>query len=139
MVGGVVHQVGSTWEEGCEKCSCTQLKDKTGSLYSAQCTPPVCERTCPQVRCTKCQTWTLCNAFITIGNDYTFQGSTYTQSNRECCGKCTPTSCVESKGEMRGDSLIGAKLRSVCMSRKTMTNLKSICSLGLNYVFSVIK
>eukprot|EP00066_Takifugu_rubripes_P015898 XP_011605164.1 PREDICTED: von Willebrand factor isoform X1 [Takifugu rubripes] len=88
VVGGVVHPLGTTWEEGCEKCSCTQLKDKTGSLYLAQCSPPVCDRTCPQ-------------------------GSTYTQSNSECCGKCTPTSCVESKGEMRGDSLIGAKLRRI--------------------------
>lgn len=57
VVGGVVHPVGSTWEEGCEKCSCTQLKDKTTSLHLAQCIPPVCDRTCPQVRHAKCQTW----------------------------------------------------------------------------------
>lgn len=42
-----------------------------------------------------------------------FQGSSYTQSKGECCGKCTPTSCVESKGEMRGDTLVGVKLRQV--------------------------
>lgn len=50
VVGGVVHPVGSEWEEGCEKCSCTQLQDKDTSLHIAQCTPPVCERTCPLVR-----------------------------------------------------------------------------------------
>uniref|UniRef100_H3DPH5 von Willebrand factor n=1 Tax=Tetraodon nigroviridis TaxID=99883 RepID=H3DPH5_TETNG len=88
VVGVMVHPVGSTWEEGCEKCSCTQLKDKNTSLHLAQCTPPVCDRTCPL-------------------------GSTYTQLNGECCGKCKPTSCVESKGEMRGDSLTGAKFRRV--------------------------
>lgn len=57
-------------------------------------------------------------AFLTTGHNYKFQGSTYIQSNGECCGKCTTTSCVESKGEMRGDSLTGAKLRQVCMSKK---------------------
>lgn len=50
VVGGVVHPVGSEWEEGCEKCSCSQLQDKATSLHVAQCTPPVCDRTCPQVR-----------------------------------------------------------------------------------------
>nr|XP_019934117.1 PREDICTED: von Willebrand factor [Paralichthys olivaceus] len=88
VVGGVIHPVGSEWEEGCEKCSCTQLQDKDTSLHIAQCTPPVCDRTCP---------W----------------GSTYTSSGGECCGKCSPTSCVESEREMRGDTLIGGRLRSV--------------------------
>lgn len=54
---------------------------------------------------------------MTIVTNYKFQGSTYTQSNGECCGKCTPTTCVESKGEMRGDSLTGAKFRRVCMCK----------------------
>ncbi|KAK1887428.1 von Willebrand factor [Dissostichus eleginoides] len=88
VVGSVVHPVGSEWEEGCEKCSCTQLQDKDTSLHIAQCTPPVCDRNCPQ-------------------------GSTYTPSNGECCGKCTPSSCVESAGEMRGDNLFGQNLRHV--------------------------
>uniref|UniRef100_A0A8C4DJ53 von Willebrand factor n=1 Tax=Dicentrarchus labrax TaxID=13489 RepID=A0A8C4DJ53_DICLA len=88
VVGGVVHPVGSEWEEGCEKCSCTQLQDINTSLHIAQCTPPVCDRTCPQ-------------------------GSMYTPSKGECCGKCTPTSCVESEGEMRGDTLIGGSFRHV--------------------------
>eukprot|EP00064_Thunnus_orientalis_P004368 superscaffoldBa00000394_g4379 len=88
VVGGVVHPVGTEWEEGCEKCSCTQLKDKDTSLHTAQCTPPVCERTCPL-------------------------GTTYTPSKGECCGKCIPSSCVESEGEMRGDTVIGEKLRHV--------------------------
>ncbi|XP_073328335.1 von Willebrand factor [Pagrus major] len=88
VVGGVVHPVGSEWEDGCEKCSCTQLQDKDTSLHIAQCTPPVCDRSCPL-------------------------GSTYTASKGECCGKCTPTSCVESEGVMRGDTLTGGSLRHV--------------------------
>ncbi|XP_040893366.1 von Willebrand factor [Toxotes jaculatrix] len=88
VVGGVIHPVGSQWEEGCEKCSCTQLQDKETSLHIPQCTPPVCDRTCPL-------------------------GSTYSSSTGECCGKCSPTSCVESEGEMRGDTLIGGNLRHV--------------------------
>lgn len=50
VVGGVVHPVGSEWKEGCEKCTCSQLQDKATLLHVAQCTPPVCDRTCPQVR-----------------------------------------------------------------------------------------
>ncbi|KAM6936930.1 von Willebrand factor [Xenentodon cancila] len=88
VVGGAVHAVGSHWEEGCETCSCTELQDKDTSLHVAQCKPLECDRTCPL-------------------------GSTYTQKNGECCGKCTPTSCVESEGEMRGDILTGGNLRHV--------------------------
>ncbi|XP_068458313.1 von Willebrand factor [Clinocottus analis] len=88
VVGGVVYPVGSEWEEGCQKCRCTQLQDKDTSRHVAQCTPPVCDRTCRQ-------------------------GSTYTPSEGECCGKCTPTSCVESKAEMRGDTLFRQNLRRV--------------------------
>lgn len=58
VVGAVVHPVGSTWEEGCEKCRCTQLKDKNTSLHLAECTPPVCERTCPLVSHGKWKTFT---------------------------------------------------------------------------------
>lgn len=43
------------------------------------------------------------------------QGSSYTPSQGECCGKCTETSCMESEGEMRGDTLIGGQLRHVCV------------------------
>ncbi|CAJ1056809.1 von Willebrand factor [Xyrichtys novacula] len=88
VVGGSVHPVGSEWEAGCEKCSCTQQKDKDTSLHIAQCTPPVCDRTCPA-------------------------GSRYTLSKGECCGKCLPTSCVESEGQMRGDTLVGQRFRQV--------------------------
>ncbi|XP_075998087.1 von Willebrand factor [Genypterus blacodes] len=86
VVGGVIYPLGGEWEKGCQKCSCTQLQDKDTSLHIAQCIPPVCERSCPL-------------------------GSSYTPSQGECCGKCTPTTCVESEGEMRGDSLIGRSLR----------------------------
>ncbi|XP_071393775.1 von Willebrand factor [Centroberyx affinis] len=88
VVGGVVYPVGNEWEEACQKCSCTQLQDKQTSLHVAQCTPPVCDQTCPM-------------------------GSTYTPSKGECCGKCTKNSCVESEGEMRGDTLIGGHIRHV--------------------------
>uniref|UniRef100_A0A4W6D782 von Willebrand factor n=1 Tax=Lates calcarifer TaxID=8187 RepID=A0A4W6D782_LATCA len=88
VVGGVIHPVGSEWEDGCEKCTCTQLQDRETSLHLAQCTQPVCDRNCPR-------------------------GSMYSSSIGECCGKCTPTSCVETDGEMRGDTLIGGNLRHV--------------------------
>ncbi|KAM9854763.1 von Willebrand factor [Aulostomus maculatus] len=88
VVGGVVHQVGSEWNAGCEKCSCTQLQDKDTKLHIAQCTPPVCEQTCPL-------------------------GSTYTPIQGECCGKCSPTSCVEGEMVMRGDTMTGGVLRHV--------------------------
>ncbi|XP_017261520.1 von Willebrand factor isoform X1 [Kryptolebias marmoratus] len=88
VVGGVVHPVGSQWEEGCEKCTCTELQDKDTSLHVAQCKPPVCDQNCPL-------------------------GSEYTQMKGDCCGKCTRTSCVETEGEMTGDMLTGGKLRHV--------------------------
>ncbi|XP_051916485.1 von Willebrand factor [Hippocampus zosterae] len=88
VVGDVVHPVGSKWDDGCEKCSCSQLQDKDTSLHIAQCSTPVCQRNCPL-------------------------GSTYTLSSGECCGKCRATSCVESDGEMRGDAVIGGTLRQV--------------------------
>uniref|UniRef100_A0A3P8XEF0 von Willebrand factor n=1 Tax=Esox lucius TaxID=8010 RepID=A0A3P8XEF0_ESOLU len=49
VVGGVVYHVGSQWEEGCEKCSCTQQRDSHTNLHIAQCVPPVCDHTCPLV------------------------------------------------------------------------------------------
>ncbi|MEQ2160965.1 hypothetical protein GOODEAATRI_004842, partial [Goodea atripinnis] len=52
VVGGVVHPVGSEWEDGCEKCRCTELQDRGTSLHVAQCNPPVCERNCPLVNST---------------------------------------------------------------------------------------
>ncbi|XP_061630178.1 von Willebrand factor isoform X1 [Phyllopteryx taeniolatus] len=88
VMGNVVHAVGSSWDEGCEKCRCSQLQDKATSLLVAQCSTPVCQRNCPL-------------------------GSTYTLSRGECCGKCRQTSCVESDGEMRGDALITGTLRQV--------------------------
>ncbi|GAA6225493.1 von Willebrand factor-like [Lates japonicus] len=88
VVGGVIHPVGSEWEDGCEKCTCTQLQDRETSLHIAQCTPPVCDRNCPR-------------------------GSMYSSSTGQCCGKCTPTSCVETDGDMRGDTLTGGNLRHV--------------------------
>lgn len=48
---------------------------------------------------------------------HVLQGSTYTPVKGECCGKCTQTSCVESAGDMRGDTVIGGKLRNVCPTK----------------------
>ncbi|CAB1323555.1 unnamed protein product, partial [Coregonus sp. 'balchen'] len=47
VVGGVVYRVGSQWEEGCEKCSCTHQQDTHTNLHIAQCVPPVCDHSCP--------------------------------------------------------------------------------------------
>uniref|UniRef100_A0A3B3BI39 VWFC domain-containing protein n=1 Tax=Oryzias melastigma TaxID=30732 RepID=A0A3B3BI39_ORYME len=49
VVDGTVHPVGSEWEEGCKKCSCTDLQDKDTLLHVAQCKPPVCDQSCPLV------------------------------------------------------------------------------------------
>ncbi|KAM8861778.1 von Willebrand factor [Synchiropus picturatus] len=84
VVDGVVHPVGSEWEQGCEKCKCIQQQGLYASVYIARCSPPVCQRSCPL-------------------------GSTYTPTKGECCGKCVPSSCVESSGDM----LFGGKLRQV--------------------------
>ncbi|XP_077591325.1 von Willebrand factor isoform X2 [Stigmatopora nigra] len=88
VVGDVVHAVGSKWDEGCKKCRCSELRDKVTSLHIAQCSAPVCQRNCPL-------------------------GSTYTLSTGECCGKCQATSCVDSDGEMRGDTIVGGTLRQI--------------------------
>ncbi|NP_001265809.1 von Willebrand factor precursor [Oryzias latipes] len=88
VVDGMVHPVGSEWEEGCKKCSCTELQDKDTLLHVAQCKPLMCDLNCPL-------------------------GSTYTPVRGVCCGRCTPTSCIESAGDMRGDTLVGGKLRRV--------------------------
>lgn len=88
VIGGVLHPVGSEWEDGCKKCSCTRQQDAETSLHVAHCAPPVCDRTCPK-------------------------GSTYAPSETGCCGKCLSTSCVVSPGEMRGDTLIAAQIRRV--------------------------
>uniref|UniRef100_A0A8C7N5N4 von Willebrand factor n=1 Tax=Oncorhynchus kisutch TaxID=8019 RepID=A0A8C7N5N4_ONCKI len=43
----VVYRVGSQWEEGCEKCSCTHQQDTHTNLHITQCVPPVCDHSCP--------------------------------------------------------------------------------------------
>ncbi|XP_034032461.1 von Willebrand factor [Thalassophryne amazonica] len=88
VAGGVVYPVGSEWEDQCLKCQCTQLQDKDTLLHIAQCAPPVCDQNCRL-------------------------GTSYTLSKGECCGMCTPTNCVESEGQMRGDTLTGEKLRQI--------------------------
>ncbi|KAF7224520.1 von Willebrand factor isoform X2 [Nothobranchius furzeri] len=88
VVSGTVHPVGSEWDQGCKKCTCTELQDKDTSLHVAQCKPPICDQNCPL-------------------------GSTYIQTNEECCGKCTPISCVETEGEVKGKPLTEGKLRHV--------------------------
>lgn len=75
-----------------------------------------------------------CNIYVYC----VFQGSTYTPSNGECCGKCTPSSCVESAGEMRGDNLLRQNLRHVCVQRNH-TRLNNIGNqFILMFVFYVI-
>ncbi|CAL9695336.1 unnamed protein product [Knipowitschia caucasica] len=88
VVGAQVHLVGSEWEEGCNKCVCSQQQDVQSRLHVAQCTPPVCPTSCPL-------------------------GSRYAPSEGECCGKCVSSSCVTSQGEIRGDTLRAAQIRHV--------------------------
>lgn len=88
VAGAVVHPLNSEWEDGCNKCTCTQQQDPESGLYTAHCAPPVCDTTCPL-------------------------GSAYVSSDTRCCGKCVSTGCVVSKGEMRGDTLTGARIRHV--------------------------
>ncbi|XP_072290554.1 von Willebrand factor [Eucyclogobius newberryi] len=88
VAGTQVYPVGSEWEDGCNKCVCIQELDPQSSLYVAQCAPAVCDTSCPL-------------------------GSTFAPSDSACCGKCVPSSCVLSHGEMRGDTLIRAQIRHV--------------------------
>ncbi|XP_064878243.1 LOW QUALITY PROTEIN: von Willebrand factor [Oncorhynchus nerka] len=88
VVGGVVYRVGSQWEEGCEKCSCTHQQDTHTNLHITQCVPPVCDHSCPQ-------------------------GSVYQRSDSECCGSCKKTSCVETDGQIPGDSQTDGRLRKL--------------------------
>uniref|UniRef100_A0A4W5LW19 VWFC domain-containing protein n=1 Tax=Hucho hucho TaxID=62062 RepID=A0A4W5LW19_9TELE len=83
-----VYRVGSQWEEGCEKCSCTHQQDTHTNLHIAQCVPPVCDHSCPL-------------------------GSVYQRSDSECCGSCRKTSCVETDRQTPGDSQTHGRLREV--------------------------
>ncbi|XP_053533763.1 von Willebrand factor [Ictalurus punctatus] len=70
VVYGVVYQKGSTWEEKCKKCTCTEQTDRTTGLHIAQCVDPICNQICPA-------------------------GSTYSHPEGDCCGHCRKNRCVE--------------------------------------------
>uniref|UniRef100_A0A672PHD4 von Willebrand factor n=1 Tax=Sinocyclocheilus grahami TaxID=75366 RepID=A0A672PHD4_SINGR len=70
VVGTVVYQVGSGWDEKCKTCTCTEQADRQTGLHIAQCVDPVCNQICPL-------------------------GTTYSHSEDECCGHCRKSSCVE--------------------------------------------
>ncbi|KAJ1165139.1 hypothetical protein NDU88_005568 [Pleurodeles waltl] len=66
----IVYPVGSSWEEGCTKCTCTDMEDAVTGLRISECTQKVCDKDCPQ-------------------------GSTYIKKNDECCGQCKKSACEE--------------------------------------------
>ncbi|KAK7891491.1 hypothetical protein WMY93_023454 [Mugilogobius chulae] len=88
VAGAQVHSVGSEWEDGCDKCVCSEQRDLHSSLHVSQCAPAACDTSCPP-------------------------GSTYAPSDSECCGKCVPWGCVVSRGELRGDTRSGAQIHRV--------------------------
>ncbi|KAJ8002410.1 hypothetical protein DPEC_G00158600 [Dallia pectoralis] len=113
VVGGVVYQVGSQWEEGCDKCSCTQKQDSHTNLHIAQCVTPICDRTCPL-------------------------GSVYNQSRGKCCGSCRKSSCVETDRQTRGDEQMDGRLRKlgeVWRSPEDICVLRQCVSVGDGEVF----
>ncbi|XP_034144185.1 von Willebrand factor isoform X2 [Esox lucius] len=113
VVGGVVYHVGSQWEEGCEKCSCTQQRDSHTNLHIAQCVPPVCDHTCPL-------------------------GSVYVESQGKCCGSCRKSSCVENDRHTPGDIQTEGRLRKlgeVWRSPEDMCVLHQCVSVGDGEVF----
>uniref|UniRef100_A0A8C8MEA0 von Willebrand factor n=1 Tax=Oncorhynchus tshawytscha TaxID=74940 RepID=A0A8C8MEA0_ONCTS len=79
VVGGVVYRVGSQWEEGCEKCSCTHQQDTHTNLHITQCVPPVCDHSCP---------------LVTI----------YTHTNLHCLKKKNKQTCLVFAKRYVGDS-----------------------------------
>uniref|UniRef100_A0A4W3IFQ5 von Willebrand factor n=1 Tax=Callorhinchus milii TaxID=7868 RepID=A0A4W3IFQ5_CALMI len=76
---GALYQVGSTWEESCKECSCTERKDSVTGLHIVQCARKTCIRDCPV-------------------------GYTYTEENGACCGKCRQSMCEYTEiAVQRGD------------------------------------
>uniref|UniRef100_A0A8C7KH73 von Willebrand factor n=1 Tax=Oncorhynchus kisutch TaxID=8019 RepID=A0A8C7KH73_ONCKI len=106
----VVYRVGSQWEEGCEKCSCTHQQDTHTNLHITQCVPPVCDHSCPL-------------------------GSVYQRSDSECCGSCRKTGCVETDGQIPGDSQTDGRLRKVWRSAKDVCVERQCVLVGEREVF----
>ncbi|XP_053574707.1 von Willebrand factor [Bombina bombina] len=65
-----VYAVGSTWEDGCKNCSCTDMVDAVTKLHIVECLQRKCQKDCSQ-------------------------GYTYVQKKDECCGKCKKTVCEQ--------------------------------------------
>jgi len=53
VVGNAVYRVRSQWADVCQTCTCswpTGLRTSLRAVPSAQCSPRVCDRSCPSVR-----------------------------------------------------------------------------------------
>lgn len=74
----VIYPVGKTWEEGCTKCSCTDMEDAVTGLRLTECLEKPCNRICPP-------------------------GHTYINREGACCGRCLKTMCEEESYGSRGD------------------------------------
>ncbi|XP_053319540.1 von Willebrand factor [Spea bombifrons] len=70
------HSVGSSWEDGCMTCSCTDMEDSVTQLHVVECLEKRCKKDCDP-------------------------GFTYIKKNNECCGKCVRTVC-EQTFKLRG-------------------------------------
>uniref|UniRef100_M3ZNL1 von Willebrand factor n=1 Tax=Xiphophorus maculatus TaxID=8083 RepID=M3ZNL1_XIPMA len=89
VVGGVVHPVGSEWEEGCEKCRCTELQDRDTSLHVAQCSPPVCNRNCPVVG----EKWLSAHDKCVENECRKVKDEVFISTTNVSCGSMETTSC----------------------------------------------
>ncbi|XP_069484436.1 von Willebrand factor [Ambystoma mexicanum] len=66
----IVYPIGSSWDDGCTTCTCTDMEDAVTGLRISECLQKVCNKICPQ-------------------------GSTYIKKDDECCGHCKKSACDE--------------------------------------------
>lgn len=77
VVDGVAYQVGRHWDEGCKTCSCTDNRDASTGLHTVQCQDKVCH------------------------NEICPLGSSFSQAEGACCGKCVRSSCLADDGTLK--------------------------------------
>ncbi|CAH2276180.1 von Willebrand factor [Pelobates cultripes] len=70
------YSIGSTWENGCQTCSCTEMVDDITQLHISECTEKTCNEDCKA-------------------------GFRYVKKDNGCCGKCVRAVC-EQKLPFRG-------------------------------------
>ncbi|KAL2092953.1 hypothetical protein ACEWY4_010265 [Coilia grayii] len=77
VLDGVMYQVGSHWDQGCQTCTCTDRRDDRNSVYITKCWQKEC------------------------GNEICPLGSSYSEAEGECCGKCVRTSCLANDNTLK--------------------------------------